>query len=275
MKQLWWLLFACACVDNPEVSETTSSISILVLEAEDSIGAGSVELDATASNGALRAMASPGTHADQAFATAGAISSGSVRVRGGSCAPHVRVDIDGITVVPTQPVASATWTTIAFAGPIAAGDHVLRLHYRNGTRGCVLRFDEVTLTVEDPPPPPPPVVVEAETAGGYGTVVGDPSASGGAYLAFGAPYQRALTSFTTTVATTGAVAVRAVGCADMPFAKVTIDGVVAVLTQVPTSGSWVSLPLGTWSSGNHSLSFEYRYGEPGCVMHFDHATFTP
>lgn len=267
----------CACVADPELGETSFAVTNLVLEAEDSTGAGYVEADTAASNDAVLVLTTPGTFAEQSFQTNNSIVGGSVYVRGDSCNPVMRVVIDGVNVAYAQ--TSTTWTTVDFVGPYTGnGNHTLALHYRSGIPGCTLRFDHVTLTIDDPPPPPPPpppaVVVEAEDANGDGSIVADAAASGGAYRLFSAAYQDASAVFATTDATTGTVYVRSSNCKSMPYAKVTIDGIVATMTPVSTSGSWVALPLGQWGSGNHSIIFENRYSHPGCALHFDHATFT-
>jgi hypothetical protein len=278
MKPLWLAPFLFACVDEPTLGETSATVTSLVLEGEASTGAGAIETDTTASGNAVLALSTPGTVAQQAFTTAGWISSGSVRVRGDSCQPWLRVDIDTTTVITAM--TSTAWTTLAFPATVPPGNHVLKLHYRSGITGCKLRIDHVTLSVEDPPPPPDPppaaVVVEAETAVGAGTNVSDPAASGGAYRAFSAKYQRASTTFATSAPMTGIVRVRSSGCSAMPIAKVTVDGVVKTMTSVPTTGAWVTLPLGSVGiSAAHSIDFEHRFGPDNCAVHFDHATFTP
>ncbi|HET9483052.1 MAG TPA: hypothetical protein VFO79_03775, partial [Xanthomonadales bacterium] len=271
-------LLVTGCVDDLELGEASSAVSTLVLEAEDATnGAGVVESDGSASGGAVLVL-SPGTFAHQPFTTTGSLVNGTVRVRGESCLPWIRVRIDFTDVVPSMQLSTDQWTVIGFTGGagLPAGNHTLELHHRNGS--CAVRYDQVTLTLNDPPPPPPPpppVVVEAESASGAGTVVADAAASGGAYREFSAAYQKASRTFTTAVGTTGTVRVRATGCAYAPYAKVTIDGVVATMTQIWQNDTWVTLSLGQWSGGGHAIELEYRYGRAGCVLQFDHATFTP
>ena len=267
------------CVDDVDLGETSSAITQLVLEAEDSTnGPGVVEVDAAASGGEVLALTTPGTWAQQPFSTTGTLANGSVRVRGEGCMPWIRVQMDFMDVVPSTQLTTTDWTVIGFTGGgLPAGNHSLKLHHRSGT--CTVRFDQVTLNVNDPPPPPPPppppVVVEAEAASGAGTVVNDAAASGGAYRAFSAAYQKANRTFATTVSTNGTVRVRATGCTSAPYAKVTIDGVVATMTQIFTNDVWVTLSLGSWNAGGHVIEFEHRWGPAGCTLHFDHATFTP
>jgi hypothetical protein len=278
MKHLWLAPVLFACVDEPALDEASFAVTSLVLEGEASAGAGSIEPDGAASGGAVLALATPATYAQQAFTTTGWVTGGSVRVRGDRCQPALRVDLDTTNVIPTTPITSTTWTTLAFPANLPPGNHVVKIHYRNGVAGCVLRVDHVTLAVDDPPEPPQPpeaVVVEAESAVGAGTNVVDGAASGGAYRAFAAKYQKASTTFTTVVATNGAVRVRSAGCSEMPIAKVTIDGAVKTMTPVSTSGAWVTLSLGWVSSGFHAIEFEHRFGPDNCALHFDHATFAP
>lgn len=264
-------LAACVDVDEPELAETSFALTSLVLEGEASTGGGIVESDRSASAGAVIVLPTMGTSAQQPFTTTGWTYSGSARVRGEACNPWVRISIDSQDVV-AQPITSA-WTTINFWSSVPPGSHTLTLNHRKGE--CAIRVDQVTLSVEDPPPPPPaPVVVEAESAIGQGTVVNDAGASGGAYRAFTAVYQKANTTFTTTVATTGSVRVRSSGCLAQPLAKVTIDGAWTTML-IPVIGGWVTMSLPPLASGNHTIEFEHRYGPAGCALHFDHATFTP
>ncbi|MEJ7596657.1 MAG: hypothetical protein WKG01_02005 [Kofleriaceae bacterium] len=279
MTHLRWfaLVVLTSCLDEPALEEVSSAVTQLLIESEDSTGAGAVQADATASGGAVLAMPIAQTVAQQTFTTAGTLASGSVRVRGEACNPWVRVQLDNFNVVSTQ-LSSTSWTTLPFS-PLAlpAGTHTIKFHYREGLAGCVLRYDQATLTVNDPPPPPPPapppVIVEAELATGAGLVISDPTASGGALRAFTAAYTHAIASFTTTAMTTGSVRLRAASCSSTPYVKVYIDGVAVVLTTV-TSAAWIELPLGQVATGTHSIDFEYRYGSPPCQLQIDKATFS-
>lgn len=277
MHPRWFLLFLAGCVDEPAVDELASEVSVLVLEGEASSGAGVVEGDATASNNAVLAMATPYTVAQQPFTTTGTLISGSVRVRGDACNPWVRVQIDNLDVVVAQ--LGTSWTTLPFtSSSIPAGSHTIKFHYRYGTAGCVLRIDQATLTTADPPPPPPPppspVVVEAESATGAGTVIADASASGGAYRAYSSQYTHAIATFTTTTAMKGSVRVRAASCASAPWVKVYVDSTPVLLGTV-TSTAWVDVPLGSslFGGGMHTIDFEYRSGSAPCQLHIDQATF--
>ncbi len=274
VKQLIAVLCLAGCAADPELAETSFAVTSFVLEGEASTGGGVVETDTTASGGAVIVLPTVYTTAQQPFTTSGWTYSGSARVRGEACNPWLRIRIDGQDAV-VQPLASA-WSTINFSLSVPPGSHTLELYHRNG--GCAIRVDHVTLAVEDPPPPPepppPPVVVEAESAIGQGTVVIDGAASGGAYRAFAAAYEKASTTFATSVATTGSVRVRSSGCVAEPVAKVTVDGA-STMTYIPTSGAWVTMSLPPLVGGNHTIQFEHRYGRTGCALHFDHATFTP
>ncbi|HEY5933058.1 MAG TPA: hypothetical protein VIU61_00395 [Kofleriaceae bacterium] len=278
MHPRWFLLFIAGCLDEPEVNELTSEVSVLVLEGEASTGAGVVEGDATASDNAVLAMATPYTVAQQPFTTTGVLTAGSVRVRGDACSPWVRVQIDNFDVVVAQ-LTTTSWTTLPFSpASIPAGSHTIKFHYRYGAPGCVLRIDQATLTTADPPPPPPPppspMVVEAEAATGAGTVVADGSASGGAYRAFTSQYTHAVTTFTTPTTMKGRVRVRAASCTSAPWVKVYVDNTPVLLGTV-TSTSWVDLPLGNtlFGGGMHTIDFEYRSGFAPCQLHIDQATF--
>lgn len=274
VKQLIAVLCLGACVDDPDLAETSFAVTSLVLEGEASTGGGVNETDTTASAGAVLVLPTVYTTAQQPFTTSGWTYSGSARVRGEACNPWVRIRIDGQDAV-VQQITSA-WTTINFWLSVPPGSHTLQLYHRNG--GCAIRVDHVTLAVEDPQPPPdpppPPVVVEAESAIGQGAVVTDSAASGGAYRAFAAADEKASTTFATTTATTGSVRVRSSGCFAEPVAKVTIDGA-PTTTYIPTSGAWVTMSLPPLANGNHTIEFAHRYGRTGCALHFDHATFTP
>ena len=280
MTHLRWFAFAFlwSCLDEPELGETSSAVTQLVIEAEASSGAGVVEVDATASAGAVRTMPTSQTVAQQAFLTTGTLAAGSVRVRGDGCNPWVRVELDTYTVVSTQ-LMTTSWTTLPFSTlALPAGAHTIKFHYRSGSAGCVLRFDHATLTVDDPPPPPPPppppVVVEAELATGAGSVVPDATASGGALRAFPSAYTHAIASFATTATMQGSVRVRAASCSAAPYVKVYVDGVAVLLTTV-ASAAWLELPLsGFVAAGAHVIDFEYRYGVAPCQLQIDKATFT-
>jgi hypothetical protein len=274
----WCLVFLLGCLDEPDLGELTSEVSVIVLEGEASTGAGVVEGDPTASNNAVLAMATPHTVAQQTFTTTGVLTSGSVRVRGDTCNPWVRVQIDNVDVVVAQ-LTSSSWTTLPFtSASVPAGTHTIKFHYRNGIAGCVLRIDQATLTTADPPPPPPPppspVVIEAESATGAGTVIADASASGGAYRAFTSQYTHAITTFATTATMKGSVRVRAASCGFAPWVKVYVDSTPVLISTV-TSTSWVDLPLGysLVGAGTHTIDFEYRSGTAPCQLHIDQATF--
>jgi hypothetical protein len=275
VKPLIAALCLAGCVGDPELSETSFAVTSFALEGEASTGGGTVESDATASANAVLVLPTAGVAAQQPFTTTGWTYSGSARVRGDACNPWLRIRIDGQDVVVQQ--LTSAWSTINFSLSVPPGSHTLQLYHRNG--GCAIRVDHVTLAVEDPPPPPepppPPVVVEAESAVGQGAVVADGAASGGADRAFAAAYQTASRTFTTMVPTTGSVRVRSSGCFDEPVAKVTIDGTSMTMMYLPTSGAWVTMSLPPLGAGNHTITFEHRYGRTGCALHFDHATFVP
>ena len=274
VKPLIAVLCLGACIDGPELAETSFAVTSLALEGEASTGGGVIEVDSTASGGAVLVLPTVSTTAQQPFTTTGWTYSGTARVLGEACNPWVRIRIDGQDAAVQQ--LTSGWSTINFWLTVPPGSHTLQLHHRSG--GCAIRVDHVTLAVEDPPQPPDPppaaVVVEAESATGQGTVVSAAGASGGAYRAFAAAYQKASTTFTTTVATTGSVRVRSSGCLAEPVAKVTIDGAWTMM-NIPTSGAWVTMSIPLLASGLHMIEFEHRFGRTGCALHFDHATFTP
>ena len=278
-REILFTVVLTGCIDDVELGETSSELTQLVLEAEDSTnGPGVVEADATASGGEVLALTTPGTWGQQPFTIAGSLHNGSVRVRGEGCMPWIRVQIDTTDVVPPRQLTTTDWTVIGFTGGgLPAGSHSIKLHHRSGT--CTVRYDQVTLNVNDPPPPPPPppppVVVEAEAGNGGGSIVADAAASGGAYRAFSAAYQKSTTTFATTVPTTGTVRVRATGCSSPPTAKVMISGSVVLMQQVAVNDVWMTLGLGSYGVGGHSITFEHRWGPVGCHLHFDQATFTP
>jgi hypothetical protein len=116
-----------------------------VYEAEAATGSGTVESDVNAHGGQLRSFTVSETAASIVLTTTGTITSGSVRVQGGACAPIGRVSIDG-TIVWGTSVTQTSWTDVAFSGPgLPAGTHTLELYARGATTSCPMRFDSVTL----------------------------------------------------------------------------------------------------------------------------------
>lgn len=260
-------------IDEPPPPPPTTTTS---LEAELATGAGAVESDAAASGGQLRSFTAPSTTATLAFTLPDPLTGGTVRVRGGSCAPIGRVHIDGV-IVWSDTVWSSAWIEVPIsAPPFGAGSHTLELFSRSASASCPLRFDVVSLTSSPPPPPPPPpvtTVYEAESATGGGSIESDATASGGQLRAFTA-YR---TSASTTVTSTGTLlnaSVRVRGGACAPYGSVSIDGTV-VWSGYVTSTAWTDVPLTPtgWPPGAHTLTFTSRSSSPSCPLRFDSATW--
>lgn len=271
--------------DEPLGVASSKLVTPFVVEAETATGAGTIEADAAASGGQVLALTVVGSTATTSFSLPPAYSlSGTVRVRGEACSPaqSIRVIVDGTAGVTAQ-IDGTAWTDIPISLYVGEGPHTLAFHYRQGARGCTLRVDRMTFMVEEPPPPPDPPVppttldVEAETATGPGVVEADPTASGGQLRAFTTPYQTATASFTTTgTMTSGTVRVRGTSCGlwSPPWVKVLVDGEDVLTTTVPQT-SWTDLALDVLPlpPGPHTVGFQYRYGDAGCALRFDKATF--
>lgn len=267
-------LSAVACVDadwaDEDVGTAQSALtSFVLIEAEDAIGAGAVEADATASGGQLRALYTHYQSATATFTTAAPLVSGTVRIRATQCSstPWVKVLVDGQQAL-VSPVPESTWTEYPLSVPASgAGPHTIEFQYRWGSPGCDMRFDYAEIEVADL------VVIEAEDAVGDGVVEPDPSASAGAHRAFYNYLDSATASFTTTgTMLSGTVRIRATQCSQVPQAKVLVDGYQALITQVPND-TWVDYPLSLhpFGPGQYTITFQYRSGARGCDMRFDYA----
>jgi hypothetical protein len=257
--------------DPPPPPPPTTTTSI---ESELASGAGAIQSDASASGGQARVFSASYTSAVQSFTIPDPSTGGSVRVRGGSCAPMGRVRIDGVEVWAGT-VTSSTWVELPIGGPsFAAGSHSLELYARQASAACPIRFDVVKIVSSPPPPPPPPpitTIIEAETATGAGSIVRDATASGGQMLQFSASYQSRSVPFTTTGALqSGSVRVRGNGCAALGYLYV--DGV-AVWSGYVSQSTWTDAPItGSVPAGDHTLQFYARSVSASCPLRFDRVT---